>query len=1359
MNGNESNQQLKSLGKYAIERKLGQGGMGTVYLAKNLGLKKTIALKVLPRDKARNPILVRRFQAEAQAAGQLEHPNIVAVYDSGEADGYLYIAMEYVDGIDMFEYLKRAKVVPVSRSIDIIKQVASALQHAFEQNIVHRDIKPSNLLLRRDGTVKITDLGLARSIDDTLETNITRAGTTVGTVDYMAPEQARNSKSADIRSDIYSLGCTWYQMLTGAAPFPDGSMTNKLHAHATKPVPDPRDINENIPEGVYAIIQRMTAKKPEDRYQTPAELLEDLNRSKLTKAAFSNEILSDLSDDEIDVSDNFPDDDSDDEIDDQRRSRKSTHGSSKDLDVSRSDLRRRKSSSKSEERDDDSDEIDPDESRRKRRAEAEETNPGKTTRPLKSRPKSSSTAHDDEDEELDDRSSSRQRQSQTSDPEKSSKTKSKSSEELKNGVKAALKPLPPKRRPANEEKEVREGISLETLKPILIIAGIAAVVVGLGWIMFRFSGQFDADTIAKSRKQEPAQAAAQPQPQQLIVQPETPPQVVNERPTVEFDITKQPIPPWASATPGDPKALPIYTVGHGPTTETHFSTIADAIRAINHRVDKKGGTIQLLGNGPYVLSNAETLTVPRLILMSISPEDQPLIVLNPSDAGTASGLSLSGGELDVRGVHFVVNRAAGSSPTSCISVNDGQLFLRNCSFTATGSDTITASAITLTSNQDSTGVASIEPRVLVDRVTIRGNGFTGLNLHRTMSDLVVQDSLFATGTAPCLDVTGSLNPGIADSNQAKPRRIIRFLRSTLSGRKQILQLAAENTSKPPTTEFLFQDSICSAEGSGNSTILVSASHWPAVIKPQLANVRWTSNSSLFLGFEQLVDLGTQYKVNGPDEWLRVWNKKLDPIQFQRIVWQESTAVDLSSTAIDIFDHNNLPYREVKTAKGGWPGCNIKGLKIPGVISESRLIAIGQRPKTILSATPAANHANVRKVDLTKEDLGVVLNKSDWPSGTVFEASGYGNRMMSPARVSNKSVRIVFQQIEGNSNALRITAKGTDAKSKSDFPALFTVENGVLELESIVIDALQSSRSGASPWLISAKDASICLKGCQLDGPLSADLEQHQGLIQWISRGGESAGVAAVQPALQIVDCLLMSTGTGVKADWNYGNIIIKNSILAVRGNAIDLQMGSSLSSQSPTVTLEHVTFSASKAAIRVEQSDSPTTSSPVQFYVDWCAVVPPLEFKQGEANASTIIESVGVPIDRQRIQWWGNSNGVAKEVQSWLRQPNTEPIRTIAGWNSIWGESSELRFLTANDGIRLEDHLPSKWTSIKAESFTLEPSSPGARWAEGGRPVGVDLYRLKESLASKSVAKDTKMSSSPKPVPAPKPAGKPSAGF
>ncbi|MGE3316726.1 MAG: serine/threonine-protein kinase, partial [Planctomycetaceae bacterium] len=290
----------RTLGKYELIRKIGAGGMGTVFLAMDSQLKRTVALKVLPRERASNPTLVMRFQAEAQAAAQLKHDNIVTVYDAGNVDGHLFIALEYVEGTDVFELVSKRGSLPVARTIEIVKQVARALEHAHKQGIVHRDIKPSNLLLTNDGMVKLTDMGLARSIDDTMQTGITREGTTVGTVDYMAPEQARDSQAADIRSDIYSLGCTWYQMLTGSPPFPSGSVTNKLYAHVSKPRPDPREKNKLVPEGVVAILHKMMARKPKDRQQTPTELLTELENIDLKFSRDQALVLEALSDDEVD---------------------------------------------------------------------------------------------------------------------------------------------------------------------------------------------------------------------------------------------------------------------------------------------------------------------------------------------------------------------------------------------------------------------------------------------------------------------------------------------------------------------------------------------------------------------------------------------------------------------------------------------------------------------------------------------------------------------------------------------------------------------------------------------------------------------------------------------------------------------------------------------------------------------------------------------------------------------------------------------------------------------------------------------------------------------------------------------------
>ncbi len=270
---------IREFGKYHVQRVLGAGGMGAVYRAVDTQLRRTVALKILPRERAENPILVRRFQSEAQAAAALRHENIVTVYEAGTANGYLYIALELVEGRDVHEILsENPGSLDVAKTIDVTRQAATALQHAYEQGIVHRDIKPSNLLLDEKGVVKLTDMGLARSVDETTETGITRAGTTVGTVDYMAPEQARSSKAADVRSDVYSLGCTWFHMLTGHVPFPKGSVTNKLMAHAARERPDPRKTRPAVPEQVVRVLHKMMARSPKERYQTPSDLLDDLDR-------------------------------------------------------------------------------------------------------------------------------------------------------------------------------------------------------------------------------------------------------------------------------------------------------------------------------------------------------------------------------------------------------------------------------------------------------------------------------------------------------------------------------------------------------------------------------------------------------------------------------------------------------------------------------------------------------------------------------------------------------------------------------------------------------------------------------------------------------------------------------------------------------------------------------------------------------------------------------------------------------------------------------------------------------------------------------------------------------------------------
>lgn len=1379
----EANQLLKTLGKYVIERKLGQGGMGTVYLAQHSDLKKSIALKVLPQDKAKNPTLVKRFKSEAQAAAKLEHPNIVAVYDTGEADGYLYIAMEFVDGIDLFEHVKRRGVVPVKRSIEIIKQVASALQHAFEQNIVHRDIKPSNLLVRRDGVIKLTDLGLARSVDDTLETNITRAGTTVGTVDYMAPEQARNSKLADIRSDIYSLGCTWYQMLTGQPPFPEGSLTNKLQAHATKPLPDPRDINENVPEGVFAVLQRMTAKKPDDRYQSPAELLEDLAQSKLTKAAFANEIFSDLSDHDLPAYEGGDEDEDEDYDDEEFEENETPHRKSPRASDESSTASGRRKSPLREQADE------PSAPRKKSRARDAETSPVDETQSLKSGRKAPSkhpveedepeapttnrsgkrhTAdHDDENDSDNGSVINKKRRGVTPEDDDKSHVSKRNKPTTEPGdkksSKAAPKAMPPKRQAVVQPEAEQGKQSSEGLKNLLTIGGLLAVICGAGLLIFRWGSHAEfvhppsASTIPAAVV-DPARVRGQ-----RVREPQDAPRAANspadgqksqqtanatvEKPVPEFDLTKQPMPAWSASAAPELRDLPVLTVGSGAASPTHFGNLDDALRA----VEQNGAIIRLIGNGPFPASGVALKPGIKLMIAPGSNQDQPLIFLKPNESGLMTGLTIENGVLDLRGLHFIFDRsqdfAAGSN--KIINVVDGQLFVRGCSFSAPGNEALAATAISCNFKQDAPPNVALEPQLLLDRVIVRGSGLAGVSIDRPNIDAIVQDSLFATGAAPAILLNAhQLTPGSSDNPSGKPSRMLRLIRTTLCVRKVALEIAAESNAKPPLTALLLQDSVCSAEGSGNAAVLISATKWPSVTSNTggwLSNLSLTSLSSLYMGFERLMDLDkSAFKVTNLENWQRVWGKKFEPRQFQSLMWHENSISDLSNASPQEFETSSLPYQELKTGSGSLPGCVVSRLIVPGLISQERLIALSQRPKPPNVIQKPMEGIPWRKVDLTKEDLGQVINRNDWPSGTVIEATGSGIKQITPARFSGKSLRIVFRQ--GDGAPLKLQPKPIDIKGAHDHAGLFTIENGLLDLQSATIEISSSAKPPIFPWMFSAKNASLILRGCQLSGPTQPDPDLNQGLIQWSTSSAAQPFEGLDSPILSINDCLLMGNGNAIRSELALGNMFLRNSVIATRGYGLNIQPDFTNFRAAANLDMEHMTFSTSKAVVRFEAAQGiETAPQPVRFFVNYCTICPPVEFKANEGAETAIVELAGPVREQKQMQWWGSSNGVAKEVKTLLKPAEGEPVTAASDWISAWGEASEFRFLTGPKAISLTASLPNKWMNFKATSYLLSPNCPASSWAEGGQPLGADIHIVENAIPGKKTSLEPKPASATAP--------------
>ncbi len=261
---------------YRIKHRIGEGGMGTVYLAVDTQQDRRVALKVLPRHLAADKEFMRRFYAESHAMIRLSHENIVQGLATGKDHGRHFIVMEYCEGETLDRRLEREGVLSVAEAVRIATQVTRGLEHAHQAGFVHRDIKPGNIMIVKDGTAKILDLGLSKRMGPTLSPALTQSDMAIGTPDYIAPEQARSEPDIDGRADIYSLGATLFHVLTGRTPFPGDSVVDVVGKHLDDPVPDPRTLRLDIPEGIAYILRRMMAKRREDRYPDCGALLKDL---------------------------------------------------------------------------------------------------------------------------------------------------------------------------------------------------------------------------------------------------------------------------------------------------------------------------------------------------------------------------------------------------------------------------------------------------------------------------------------------------------------------------------------------------------------------------------------------------------------------------------------------------------------------------------------------------------------------------------------------------------------------------------------------------------------------------------------------------------------------------------------------------------------------------------------------------------------------------------------------------------------------------------------------------------------------------------------------------------------------------
>jgi serine/threonine protein kinase len=267
-----------TIGRYRVLERLGSGGMGNVYLCEHVQVRRKVAVKVLPTSQAQNPSALGRFYREARAAGVMDHPNLVKAHDIDEDGGLHFLVMDYVDGSSLQYIVSRFGPMHPIRAAQCISQAAQGLQHAYQAGLLHRDVKPANIMLDRTGTIRVLDLGLARFYHDDTDLLTLKYDdrNVLGTADFVSPEQALNSHDVDIRTDIYSLGATYYFLLVGHPPFPTGKIAQKLIWHQVRQPTPIRQLRPGMPADLVAVVEKMMAKLPSQRYQTPAAVVEAL---------------------------------------------------------------------------------------------------------------------------------------------------------------------------------------------------------------------------------------------------------------------------------------------------------------------------------------------------------------------------------------------------------------------------------------------------------------------------------------------------------------------------------------------------------------------------------------------------------------------------------------------------------------------------------------------------------------------------------------------------------------------------------------------------------------------------------------------------------------------------------------------------------------------------------------------------------------------------------------------------------------------------------------------------------------------------------------------------------------------------
>jgi serine/threonine protein kinase len=1323
-------EKLERLGKYLIQRKLGAGGMGTVYLATDTDLRRTVALKVLPKDRAENAILVRRFKAEAQAAAQLQHKNIVGVYEASQADGLLYIALEFIDGDDALGLLRKRGVIPVKRSVEIIKQAAAALQHAFERNIVHRDIKPSNLMIARDGEVKLADMGLARSIDENIDTSITRAGTTVGTIDYMAPEQARNSKAADIRSDLYSLGCTWYHLITGQPPFGEGDVMAKVQAHAAKSPPDPRRINDRIPEAIVAVIHRLMAKKPQERYQTPQDLIDDLANPNLHRQGVTSDLLASLAHAHEEVVEE------EEEVSQKAGNRPRSKPASKTRPSQTAD------GPYEEEDEQDSPSV----------------KSGKPTRGPTFKPSAAKAApgraqridDPDDDEDLEEAETPASRKPTAARKPKSGSLIEQALEDEDAAVDSKAKvnrkktsgdrALPQRM----DAKEADAGFNQMSIDPAFIKIGVVGLivlcVVGAIVYLVRSAGGNnggDNGNLAGivQRNQE---LNAQPEGPKKQPGAETPMPAPADAPPVQatvpgaqtFKFTgptdSSPFPGVEEARATDVAVLPAwvaYTRGPAPSDipvvkVRRYRAEPGEVTSVAGLEGRNKVVIEFQDEGPHRIPAGALAGVQWLGLLGKGV--RPTVVIHGAPPAGVAALGGKGSTLKIEGVDLFWKAPAGAS--ALFGAQSGELLVRNSTISIAGEGEpgtvwLRGSAGTLT-------------RAVLENVVVRSDRGGGIRLEGTGVE-VVAGNLLSVGAKPFLDVQAAAQ---APPAAAQPR-VARIYRSAILTRSELIAARHEGTKPPVPVDVKFEKSVATYVGAADAA------------RPAIALSAWPQTSAE----ESTLSRAMEFRLGGERLRLAGWPiltamesipdppaPVTDAVGW-RLFWKQTPVSDdfqaATPAALSEFRsvQTSIPFTSLSAAlkpvqdeAGESIGVDLAALPRPVEGIDEHFAAFAAKPQ-MPEAVVASNTGSEVRFDLRR---GATFNRflnSECPDGARVIAFGAGIRQIEPISLKGKSLTITFEQ--GDGAPLEIQPLSRNG-SESDGPdAWLTIGEGArIEFVNARFQLLWSKAKAHPKRFARIQDGAIVLSRCQVRGPLEA--ENAAAILV------ELAGTSASKCLLR--DSYLISRGAAVAIEGSGSHLRTENSILVSQGPAISLLEAA----RDAVVDLSSSTVASAASGIHLAKGS--TGSS--RLFVSYTLFAPLV------GSGATVVADDASAAGKTTA-WWGVGNAYSAQMPSLLVSAEHPAGKQSLDrdWSAVWGVGHDVRPATGDEAVVFVGAL-SRFSDLKQSEFSLRSGCLAATWGDAGGPVGANPS---EVGAPESAAKPA--AGTPKPMTKPQP--KPVDGF